>query len=133
MALSILICVFMIYSVLVWRESNYSNRYYLFTNSIILSLLAFGYFLMQFQGNEEVYICRLTNTSQPVLQLIVMCIMGLTGLIFTVLSFVHKIKNKLSLISFCEILFISFSLFGLMLYGYFGKIDVEFFQSVIQI
>ena len=133
MALSILICVFMIYSVLVWRESKYSNRYSLFTNSIILSLLAFGYFLMQFQGNEEVYICRLTNTSQPVLQLIVMCIMGLTGLIFTVLSFVHKIKNKHSLISFCEILFISFSLFGLMLYGYFGKIDVEFFQSVIQI
>lgn len=133
MALSILVCVFMIYSVLFWRESKYSNRYSLLTNSIVLSLLALGYFLMQFQGGEEVYICRLTNTSQSVLQLIVMCIMGLIGLIFTVLNFVHEIKNKHSLINLCEILIISFSLFGLLLYGYFGKIDVEFFQSVIQI
>lgn len=133
MALCILVCVFMIYSVLFWRESKYSNRYSLLTNSIVLSLLALGYFLMQFQGGEEVYICRLTNTSQSVLQLIVMCIMGLIGLIFTVLNFVHEIKNKHSLINLCELLIISFSLFGLLLYGYFGKIDVEFFQSVIQI
>lgn len=131
--LSILICIYLLFTLFTWRNAYFNEKSQNLIYLVSLSCLSCGYFAYLFIDHKQVLICNLSKTTLPVLQLCLLILMGTAGICFTVLAFIKIWKDRKLLIQFIENLFLYASLFGLLLYGYFGNVNTEILRPLAQI